>query len=420
MPVAARALLIPERLCARADGTSTPLIMRSECGGAHRDWAWSRDGQSLVCVDFDRQSGQLRREAAEIHTDERKVCIIDIDNGPFGNIQHYENYEQDVTVSLSAYGEFAAMYVSGKANDSNPRVWIYSPNGHLRTLKVLSVSGRPHAHEFAMPVWHPEQAMLAFNTNRTIYVYNFSRNGSKEVGWLGYFSRNSAGPLGQDLQVECWSPCGLWLAYSHHKHTSPDSTAITVAIVRADGTGPVRDVSMREFVQSYDGCILSCASHGLLCTWGGQIMSIDSEGWDPSTRSRYSRHGPFENVAFASGKSMMVVSRTKPVLCGACGDAGDSSNNSGSDADNSTPPTSTQLMTNAVLDCESVSVDLEDAHSGESAHLGTFLAASKDSGLRRPLNTVNFSPLGDRFLVRSYMESWGKDGVKACAQLFTY
>ncbi|KAK9812509.1 hypothetical protein WJX73_004967 [Symbiochloris irregularis] len=171
------------------DGTSIPLIKRPHCSGALRDWAWSRDGQSLVCSDYDPSLGQLHVEIAPVHCGERRTHAADI--------APYANCADDLTVSLSAHGQYIALYFSGAAWDSGPQIWIYSVEGTLCAELTAVVSGRPKGRESSMPVWHPNEPIIAFVSGRYVYTRDLtSTDGSKEVGWLDYWMRIQSGPLG--------------------------------------------------------------------------------------------------------------------------------------------------------------------------------------------------------------------------------
>ncbi|KAK9798220.1 hypothetical protein WJX73_008752 [Symbiochloris irregularis] len=247
------------------DGTKIPLLRRPQCWKWHRDWAWSRDGQRLICVDIPPDRPWLHVEVADLITRTRLTNTIPLREDVLQNFS-------DTRVVLSACGDCFALHLSSMPPNF-PKSFIHWISGEL---VASSLDGYPIG-DCSMPLWHPERLVFAAFCRGVLSWHDVDRQESREVARVP----EGASARVQACEVECWSPCGSLLCFSY---LTFGTTETTVVVVKADGSGTVFSL-VRD---SAGHATLSNAVTGLLSVWTQNTCEV----FDMRTAAVIFKHTP--------------------------------------------------------------------------------------------------------------------------------
>lgn len=212
------------------------------------DWTWSRDGQSIVCVEVPSPGGRVRIEIIQVHTGHKASSDIVT---PIMMLPGFQ------VAQLSAYGECISVTETVDGGIGFQAL-IYTNSGKYFAF-APGKEDEIDAHS-SLPVWHPEQPIVAYFQQGCLMVHDVISNALRFLVDLpGSYWRFGG------CSVDCWSPCGDLLCFHTWNDVAKPQGAGTLVVVQSDGLG--ERMVFKSSYQDFALAVLSDASTGLLSIW---------------------------------------------------------------------------------------------------------------------------------------------------------
>ncbi|KAK9793720.1 hypothetical protein WJX73_010121 [Symbiochloris irregularis] len=234
-------------------GPSRSLLERPKPHDNFLDWAWSRDGQSIVCAAFPtcKHGGVLpcvRIEVANVHSSSSTEVVIALSDVADDPAVHF------MSIEMSAYGECVAVMLDRTVDQ---HALIFSSAGDFLT----SAPGDDWDHKPArscLPVWHPQEPKVAFFAEGVLWVQDVITNQLSLVADLAGSYWEFKG-----CQVDCWSACGALLCF--HTWVDEVNGHGNLTVVQSDGKGD--RMLYNSHYHNFSRAALSDASTALFSVW---------------------------------------------------------------------------------------------------------------------------------------------------------